>query len=363
MERAHAELIRRAHTRFDYTVFSSELDPELRPLVRWRRVAVPARPIPLRQMAFFARVSVPLARADVDLVHSLGAVAPNHADVITVSFCHAGSRSKTGKLAPAGSPLTRRANTTIARGMAICAERFCYRPQRVRVLAGVSPGLVRELDEHYGAVRAELTPNGVDLGRFRPRATVRESLRAAEGVAEDDVVCLFVGGDWNRKGLAILLEAMAHPEAPRSLRTWVVGRSNLGRFAGLASSLGVADRVRFVGRRSDVERFYQAADVFVLPSAYETFSLAAHEAAATGLPIVATQVNGVEDLVGDGEAGIPVERTSGAVAAALSTLAGDPALRARLGEEARRRVSRLTWDNAVASILALYEELLERRPT
>lgn len=138
MERAFAELIRHAHTRFDYTVFSSELAPELRPLVTWRRVHVPARPVPARMLAFFVRIALPLARARVDLVHSLGAIAPNRADVITVSYCHAGSRAKTGHLAPSGSPFVRRANTTVARALAVAAERFCYRPERAAVLAGVS---------------------------------------------------------------------------------------------------------------------------------------------------------------------------------------------------------------------------------
>jgi glycosyltransferase involved in cell wall biosynthesis len=99
----------------------------------------------------------------------------------------------------------------------------------------------------------------------------------------------------------------------------------------------------------------------VLPSDYETFSLAAHEAAASAIPVVATRVSGVEDLVGDRRAGLLVERRADEFAAAIDRLAGDPSLRARMGEEGRRRASALTWDHAVSSILAVYDDLLDRR--
>ena len=90
---------------------------------------------------------------------------------------------------------------------------------------------------------------------------------------------------------------------------------------------------------ADVERFYQAADVFVLPTAFETFSRSAHEAAACGLPVVAPPVSGIRDLIGRDEAGIVVAREASSVAQALVALAGDAHLRARLADEARRRAS------------------------
>ena len=83
----------------------------------------------------------------------------------------------------------------------------------------------------------------------------------------------------------------------------MLGAGNDGHRA-LAEGLGVADRVRFLGYRVDVERVYQAADIFVLPTAYETFCRAAHEAAACGLPVVAPPVPGIRELIGEDEAGI-----------------------------------------------------------
>jgi glycosyltransferase involved in cell wall biosynthesis len=139
---------------------------------------------------------------------------------------------------------------------------------------------------------------------------------------------------------------------------WVVGQGREGRFRSLARELDVADRVRFFGRRLDVERFYQAADVFVLPSLYETFSLAAHEAAASGLPLVATRVSGVADLIGDGEAGVLVERNASDVARALASLAVDPERRSQLGRVARARASEFTWGRSVDGVAALYRDIV-----
>ena len=96
-------------------------------------------------------------------------------------------------------------------------------------------------------------------------------------------MCLFVGGDWDRKGLGVAIEAVSLVRQRTPIRLWVVGRGESGRFEQLAERLGVGDHVRFFGPRADTERFYQAADIFVLPTEYETFSLVAYEAAASSL--------------------------------------------------------------------------------
>ena len=361
MERAFAELIRRAHTQFAFTVFSSELAPDLQALVDWRPTRVPGRPIPVRILTFFVRVSLPLSRAQVELVHVLGAIAPNRADVVTVQYCHAGSLAKTGRLAPSGGPRLRRLNRSVARAMAIAAERFCYRPGRTSLFASVSDGVRRELEQHYPGVPIAITPNGVDLERFRPDATVRSDLRGAEQVG-DDPVCLFVGGDWDRKGLGVAIEAVSMLRQQAPIRLWVVGRGESGRFEQLAERLGVGDHVRFFGPRTDAERFYQAADIFVLPTEYEAAPLVAYEASASSLPVVATRVNGIEELLVDGETGLFVNRSPGDVAQALLTLAVDPELRLRLGRAARRRASAFTWDRSVDAVLRTYGRLLDVRP-
>jgi UDP-glucose:(heptosyl)LPS alpha-1,3-glucosyltransferase len=180
------------------------------------------------------------------------------------------------------------------------------------------------------------------------------------GVSGDDCVALFVGGDWDRKGLSVAIGGLAQAVSEGApLRLWVVGPGDRARFEALAARLGVAQRVRFFGQRADAECFYRAADVFVMPTLYETFCLAAFEAAACGLPLVVTPVHGVRDLVGSDAAGIQVERTPEAVGRALARLAADKGLRATMGASAQRRSGEFTWGRSVDAVLRSYAGILE----
>jgi glycosyltransferase involved in cell wall biosynthesis len=359
MERAFFELISRAHRQYRFVVFAAELAPELRPFVEWRRIRVPPRPIPLKFILFFLLAGVRLSRARTQLVHTMGAIVPNRADLACVQFCHAGFDEAVGRRALEGRPLLRRINTSVARGLGLAAERWWYGGGRVRLLAAVSPGVRRELERHYPSVPVAVTPNGVDAEDFQPRPGLRQRVREAHGVGPDEVVVLFVGGDWDHKGLAVAIEGLSEAQrlAGPPLRLWVVGAGDTGRFGSVARRHGVEQQVTFFGQRPRVEteRFFQAADMFVLPTLYETFSLVAYEAAAAGLPIVATRANGIEDLVGDDEAGIMTERTPEAVAEVLARLAGNPEERARMGRDGRRRAQTYSWARSVESVVDLYQ--------
>ena len=109
-----------------------------------------------------------------------------------------------------------------------------------------------------------------------------------------------------------------------------------------------------------MERVYDAADTLVTPSSYETFSLVAFEAAASGLPIVATPINGVKELIEDGRNGLLVDRDPGEIAARLNQLAADPELRRRLGHAARESAVLFGRERMVREYHELYERLASR---
>jgi glycosyltransferase involved in cell wall biosynthesis len=364
MERVLDELVRRVSGDVDFVVISRSLPEYLRPLVEWHRVRVPAWPYPLKMIGFCLAASLKLARVDVDLVHTTGALVVNRTDVASVHLCHAGFRRAAGGLGPSGGPLLRRLNTGIARILALGGERWCYRPGRVATLAAVSPGVAAELARHYPGIPIALTPNGVDLEVFRDERASRARERTDAHAEDSAVIALFVGGDWDWKGLGLVIEglALACRSGAEMLSLWVVGQGDTDRFRGLARRLGVEERVRFLGFRHDVQCCYQAADVLVLPSLYETFSLVAYEAAACGLPVVGTDCHGIRELVGQEEAGVLVARTAEAVGRALALLASDAALRARMGEAGQRRCNSFTWDRSAHSVLDLYRDLLSSMP-
>jgi glycosyltransferase involved in cell wall biosynthesis len=176
------------------------------------------------------------------------------------------------------------------------------------------------------------------------------------GVADAVFVAIFVGGDWDRKGLGIAIAglAVAQKMTRCHLQLWIVGSGDQGRFIAMARTLGVSEKVRFFGTRGDVECLYQAADAFVLPTLYETFSMAAYEAAACGLPIVATRVSGVEELIGSEDAGVFVERTPESIGGALHRLLSEPDQARLLGLVARSRAEQFTWRRSTSAVLDLY---------
>jgi D-inositol-3-phosphate glycosyltransferase len=140
----------------------------------------------------------------------------------------------------------------------------------------------------------------------------------------------------------------------------VIGSGDSRWLEAVAERSGVSELVRPLGRREDVERFYQAADVFILPSAYETFSLVAHEAAASGLPVLATRVSGVAELIDAGGA-VETRRDARAIADALCRLAGSAESRAEIGDAGRLFVSQLTWARSADSVFEVYESAFAAR--
>jgi len=364
MERSFAELVHRLHDRYELVVISSDLGDPLRPLVEWRRIRIPQRPAPLRFAVFWFAAAAHVRRERAALIHTLGAIVPNTVDMATVPHCHAGFRRAASHLAPPDAPWSRRLNTALTRTVGLAAERVSYRPRRVRAVVPVSAGVAKELRQDYPGLALEVIPNGVDSDRFRQNGRARREVRAEFSISDEEVVAIFVGSDWHAKGLAIAIEAVAAARSSTelSIRLLVAGRGDERFFRRLASDLALADAVVFAGWRSDAERLYAAADMFVFPSLYEAFPLVALEAAAAGLPIVAPLINGIEELIADGEAGVPVERSAESVGAAIALLAENAELRHRLGVRGRERVLEYTWARWADSHDAIYRSLLDVEP-
>jgi glycosyltransferase involved in cell wall biosynthesis len=130
----------------------------------------------------------------------------------------------------------------------------------------------------------------------------------------------------------------------------------------LVSSLGLADKVTFVGWSAETERWYGAADVVVLSSEREGTPLALIEAAAAGRPVVATDVGGVPDVVDNGRTGLVVPNgDEAALAEGLSVLLRDADARERMGRAALERSGRFGATRLVDDLEHLYEELIEGR--
>lgn len=214
-----------------------------------------------------------------------------------------------------------------------------------------------------------LLGNGIDLDRFTvdTSGVERAALRDALGIPSDAVVVGAVGRLVIEKGYVELLEAWdrvrrVHPEAVLV----VVGPDDDAKADALPSELverGRAAGVRFLGMRDDVEDLYQAMDLYVLASHREGFPRSAMEAAACGLPIVATDIRGCRQVVDDGVTGVLVTvRDPVALADALVDLIGDPDRRGAMASAAVRRArERFDQQQVIDTTLATYERLCATR--
>jgi glycosyltransferase involved in cell wall biosynthesis len=208
----------------------------------------------------------------------------------------------------------------------------------------------------YPPAKVEVVYNAVRPERFEdpPPPGLREQLGLGRGLP----VVLTCARLDEQKGHEVLLRAAAQlPEVAFALAGEGPERE---RLEALAAELGVADRVLFLGYRSDIPQLLAASDVFALPSLYEGSSLAVLEAMAARRAVVSSAIGGTDELIEDGESGILV--APGEVeplAAALRGLLGDDERRARLGRRARERVEAEFTPVAMRGrILAIYEELL-----
>jgi glycosyltransferase involved in cell wall biosynthesis len=233
---------------------------------------------------------------------------------------------------------------------------------RYRRIVAISERVRQQLKDHYGVPdeRIVTISNGINLSRFSPNnIKARAELRSSLGIDEATPLVLFVGSQFRLKGLDFAIRALA--EMKTKAHFLVVGNDSPHGFRQLAQSLGVADRVHFAGPRKDVPDIYPAADVFVFPSLYETFSLVCLEAMASGLPVVASRVGGIEDYLRDGENGLFIERDADDIAAKLDRVLGDEGLRARFREQGIKTAANYSWDKIAQQYLRLFDQLMAER--
>ncbi len=325
--------------------------------VSFHRVPGPARPVLLAYPWFLLAGSLMLWRHRRGVVHSTGAIVLNRVDVLAVHYLHA-----VGPVTPSRSSSLYRLHARLVSALLALGERLIFARNRSAVFVGVSDGVADELREHYPRLRERVRSihNGVDVQAFAPhedRAGERRAARERFGVPSDRLVAAFVGSEWERKGLEPAIRALA---AAGEWDLAVAGDGDREHYQALADSLGVGRALHWLGVLADVEPVYALADAFVLPSSYETFSLVTFEAAASGLPLLATPVNGVRELLRDGENGFTIDRDPATIAARLRVLGQDEALRERLGARARSSALAFSWEAMVRKHHELYEQLAAR---
>ena len=261
-------------------------------------------------------------------------------------------------------------------------ERTAY--QNADGVVAVSESMREDVHSLYGVPRERIRVihNGVDLQQYRPTPSL--AVLARYGIDPDKPYVLFVGRITRQKGIIHLVHAIPHIQPGTQVvlcagapDTEEIGREMTG--AVEEARRGTANPIIWVAQmlpKEDIIPLYSQAALFVCPSVYEPFGIINLEAMACGVPVVASAVGGIQEVVVPGETGLLVpleprgptnfeprdpERFARELAAAINEVLADPAARARMGAAARRRVEEhFSWPSIARRTLAFYADVCER---
>ncbi len=345
----------------DFTLFSCTLDDPLPGRIRWFRIPAVKRPLALLYITYhFLAAWQYLTRGiwKKGAYQWVYAVESNFlfADVIHAHFCHRWFLQKHWKRC--GLSGVRGAFRWIDHALHALFEPFVLR--RAKKIIVPSLGLQREFTAlyPYTAGKIVVISNPVDAAAMaRPADFDRAAYRQKLGVAPHEIMLNFIAmGQYERKGLPFLLEAMAQRKDLPCKLVVIGGQPDLIReYEARVAKMGISDRVNFVGIQKDVRPFLWASDAFVLPSLYEVFPLVALEAAAAGCLLMTSPLNGVEEFMVDGENGIQVSADPAGVIKGLERLAATPPeARQRMADGAAQCIRQYTADRYAEDWRKLY---------
>lgn len=315
---------------------------------------IPNRPAVAR-LASLWMASVFARRRSGEIVHVQGADAPI-GDIVTAHCCNAAMRFAVEGRAS----LSRKLNYVIGTS----AERFCFRRRSTRAVIAVSHKVSADIQRHYAVPpeRIVVIPHGVDAKSFHPinGSGLRDSIRHRLGLSLQAMVVLFIGADYRLKGLVPLLKAAVRVPGVTVLAVGVRPDTMISR---LARELGLDSRVVFSRSTEDIRSMYAAADCFVLPTRYDTFSLVTLEAMASGLPVIVSRAAGVSELLTPNHDSLVLDHSDdvGTLTRYLERLATDDKFRTDLGLHARRTAENHSWDAVAERTLEVYRVALGGR--
>jgi UDP-glucose:(heptosyl)LPS alpha-1,3-glucosyltransferase len=219
----------------------------------------------------------------------------------------------------------------------------------------------------FVAGHVETLHPGVDMKSFDQldRNQCRKSIRTQFGFHESDAVLLFVGMNFELKGLDQLLSAMArintiHHET--RLKLLVIGKGDVRKYRKMAQQAGVGGDVRFAGVIKDkMEEMYLSADIFAMLSTFDTFGMTVLEAMAASLPVIISHNVGAKDLIQEGVNGFVVDREDIDSISRKILLLLDKEKRASMGLHAHKVAENHNWDIMANKVLELYKNILSSK--
>ena len=359
------KIVQALSSEYEFTVFGQIIDESLQGKVRFHRMPIPiVRPwliTYLTQFWLYGRLFRSLELNEhFDIIHSIEGSAP-FATIVTMHYCGPAVLNliKMGIIRHSG---IRKLYYPLLYFLGIKMERLAVRNPYLKCIVAVSNGLKRDIIQYYRpSANIVVIPNSVDVDYFSDAYQYRKMIRQEVGLKETDLVGVICAlGDWERKGLNVLIDSVAL--LPKNtVKIIVVGGGPIQIYRKLCHEKGVSESFIFTGFTREVKKFYGASDFFIFPTAYEAFPLVALEAAAAGLPLLVTRVNGLEDFVEEEVNGFFIQREPKSIAETIQSLVDNQQKLKEMGREAQRRAQKFRVENMVNAYKKLYQSLYSNK--
>ncbi|HDQ04302.1 MAG TPA: glycosyltransferase family 1 protein [Deltaproteobacteria bacterium] len=244
-----------------------------------------------------------------------------------------------------------------------CVERRFFESGNCRIFMPVSNLAKEKMLEEYQVDpdKIHVVHPGVDVEKFKKKdVAVRQEVRKEFGIQDTDMLVLFVGMNYELKGLDNLLKAVSlikKINTNHDIKVLVAGKGNIKKYESMADQLGIGSNVIFAGVCSDIARIYQAGDILALLSGFDTFGMVVTEAMAAGLPVIISDKVGAKDLVRDGENGFVVQRDCVNEIRSRIIYMVNEEVRSAMSSNARNSVRDYPWEIIARRVMKLYDGL------
>lgn len=245
-------------------------------------------------------------------------------------------------------------------------ENYNYKQGHYRKIISISHLLTKSLIETYSIPDDDIVTihSGVNVEEFRPsheRTEKCESLRKSLGLRREDFLVLFVGNEFERKGLEVVIRALSiAKEKVQDLKLIVVGKDNPKKYVDFIRNHNLEKDVIFMGLLGGkiLRRIYSCSDVLVFPTRYDAFGLVILEAMASGLPVITSRYAGASEIITTNKDGIVINSLNPvSYASEIIRLYEDATLRQKLSRHSVKTAQNYTWDKVIEKVRKVVEKV------
>lgn len=243
-------------------------------------------------------------------------------------------------------------------------EKKSFQPGSYKKIVCISQMVKNDIQRYYDVPDEDLEViyNTVDPVRFHPdnKKKYREEVRKRFNLNEEEIILLFVGSGFERKGLRYAIDSLTLLPKDLRVRLLVVGKGRINKYKYLAERKKIADKILFLGPQAQIEQYYAAADIFLFPTLFEPFGTVCLEAMASGLPVVTSQAAGASEILTNAIDAFVLENPREVEPMAQKIIfLSDPVWRENMGQVARLTALKYSFEQHWPKVLKVYDDVFK----